>query len=139
MPSRLKDIRVAVEAIVTTEIAGVTISNEPAAFDTLPTEDFPHARVLFAELDPERLDFKQERRTVNGQVAIAILREGSQTVEAAREVVDQHIEDIRDAIFADAQLGATVDDISCESGLVFSSSEEPIVYGTLDITTVETF
>lgn len=139
MPSRLKDIRVAVEAHVTTAITGVTISNEPASFDTFPTEDFPHARVLFAELDPERLDFKQERRTVNGQVAIAILRGGSQTMETAREVVDQHLEDIRDLIFGDAELGATVDDISCENSAVFSSSEEPIVYGTLEITTVETF
>jgi hypothetical protein len=139
VPSRLKTIRTDVEAHVSTAISGVTITNEPASFDTLPTEDFPHARVLFVEEDPERLDYKQERRTVNGQIAVAVLRGGAQTVEAAREVVDQHLEDIRDAIFGDEDLGATVDDISCESAAVFSSSEDPIVYGTLEITTVETF
>lgn len=137
--SRLKAIREAVEAHVTTAIAGVTITNQPAAFDVLPTEDFPHARVLFAEEEPERLDFKQERRTVSGQVAIGIIRGGSQSVEAAREVVDQHIQDIRDAIFADETLTGTVDDASPDAGAVFSSKDDPIVYGSLFLTTVELF
>jgi len=139
VPSRLKAIRLLVEAHVSTAISGVTITNQPAAFETLPDNDFPHARVLFVEEEPERLDYKQESRVVNGQVAIAILRGGEQTVEEAREVVDQHLEDIRDALFADDELGATVDDISCDQSEVFSSEEETLIYGTLDISTREVF
>ncbi len=135
--SRLKSIRVAVEAHVTTAIAGVTITNQPDSFDI--EGDFPHARVLFVEEEPERLDFKQERRTVSGQIAVAILRGGAQTVEAAREIVDQHLEDIRDAIFADEDLSGIVDDASLDASQVFSSKEDPIVYGTLFLTTVEIF
>lgn len=138
MPSRQKAIRLLVEAHISTAISGVTISNEPVAFDTVPKDQFPLARVLFAEEDPERLDFKQERRRVVGQIVLGY-EVGGATQEATREVVNLALETIRDAIYADEDLGATVDDVLAEAGTAFSQADDPLVYGTLDVSTEELF
>jgi len=139
MASRLSLIRTAVETHITTGFAGVTFSDTPLAFDTIPKDQFPFAVVLFSEEDPERLDFKQERRRVNGQAIVAILVASTSTVTATREIMDLGIQGVRDAIFGDPYLTATVDDVSVNAGVAFSGQDDPIVYGTLDIATEEVF
>lgn len=139
MPSRLKSIRLAVETIVSAQISGVTIINEPTAADDIPSDQLPAARILFAETEPERLDFKQERRKVIGEVLIVLAIVSGATREATIDIVDTDIQDIRDAIFADEDLGATVDDVSCDSGTTVSSRDDEIVYGNLEIVTEEVF
>lgn len=136
--SRVKSIRTLVEAHVSTAISGVTISNEPISFETVPKDQFPFARVLFTEAEPERLAFKQERRRVTGQIALGFLSGGA-TPEATREVCDLALETIRDAIFADETLSATVDDVMAEAGTAYSQRDDEIVYGIIDVTTEEIF
>jgi hypothetical protein len=53
--------------------------------------------------------------------------------------VNARIEAIRDLIFADHTLTSTVDDIVCEAGVAYSTPDDPITYGTLDISTEEVF
>ena len=139
MASRLSAIRTAVQTHITTGFTGVTFSDTPVAFDTVPGNQFPFAVVLFGEDDPERLDFKQERRRVTGHVIVGIQKAADATVAATREIMDQGLEDTRDAIYADEDLTATVDDVSCEAAIAYSSSEDPVIYGTLDIATEEVF
>jgi len=135
----MKAIRTAVEVHVATSFSGITITNEPKVLGELPKDQFPHAIILFAEQEPERLDFKQERRKVIGQVQVAVLTTPGDTAETTREAVDLQMEALRDAIFADPDLTATVDDVSCDAALTFSGQEDAFVYGTLDITTDEVF
>ena len=140
MPSRVKAIRTAVETHISASIPGVTITNEPIGFDPMPPKgDFPHAVVLVFEEDPERLDFKQERRRVRVTIALAVLTTAGDTAEATRETLDLSMEAIRDAIFADPDLGATVDDVSCEAAVVVSGPEDTIVYGEFEVITEEVF
>ena len=134
--SRLNDIRTAVAAHVTTAFTNasetVTLYANPNTFESLPEEKFPAAIVLFVEEDPERLDFRQQRRRVVGEVAIAMMA-------TTRETVDARLEAIRDLIFADEDLSASVDDITAEAGITFSSPYDSKVYGSLEITTEEVF
>ncbi len=139
MPSRVKAIRTAIETHVTASFAGITITNDPKAFDSLQKHQFPHAIIIFTEDDPERLDFKQERRRVIGEVAIADITTPGDTAEATREDMDLKLETIRDAIFADPDLSATVDDVSCDAAFTSSGQEDAKVYGTLDIVAEEIF
>lgn len=136
--SRLNDIRSAVVTIVGTVFTAagetVTTSADPDTFEGLPDEQFPHARILFIEEEPERLAFKQQRRRVVGDIAIAMVGE-----TITRETVDTRLQAIRDAIFADETLGGLVDDITAESGITISNPDESKVYGTLEITTEEVF
>jgi len=72
MPSRMTSIRTLVEAHISASIPGVTITNgDPQSFDAIPKDRLPHAYSEFSEEEPERLDFKQERRRVTGEVLIA--------------------------------------------------------------------
>ncbi|GAF91738.1 unnamed protein product, partial [marine sediment metagenome] len=67
MLSRLSAIRTAVQTHITTGFTAagtVTFSDTPVAFDTVPKDQFPFAVCVFVEDEPERLDFKQERRRV---------------------------------------------------------------------------
>ena len=134
--SRLGAIQTAVgvhvAAAFTAEGETVTLSYDPNAFDAVQKSELPYARILFVEEEPERLAFKQERRRVTGQVAICM-------IEADSEDVDARIEAIRDLIFADETLTATVDDIACEAGVTISNPDDPKKYGTLDISTEEVF
>lgn len=142
MASRLSAIRTAVQTHITTGFAAagtVTFSDTPVLIDIQPANQFPFAVVLFVEDEPERLDFKQERRRVVGHVTIGIRIADGVTIAATREIMDLALQGTRDAIFADEDLSATVDDISCEAAVAFSSEEDPIVYGTLDIATEEVF
>ena len=147
MASRLSAIRTAVKTHITTGFTAagtVTFSDTPVAFDTVPKNQMPFAVVLFVEDEPERLDFKQERRRISGHVIVGILRASDATVAATREIMDLALEDTRDAIFADPYLldgypSETVDDVSCEAAVAYSSPEDPIVYGTIDISTEEVF
>lgn len=142
MASRLSAIRTAVQAHITTGFAAagaVTFSDTPISFDTVPADQFPFAVTLFAEEEPERLDFKQERRRVVGRVVVGIHVAAGVTIAATREIMDLAIEGVRDAIFADEDLTATVDDVSVSAGVAFSSQDDGIVYGTLDIETEEVF
>ncbi len=139
MASRLQAIRNAVEIHVATAFSGITITNEPTLLDGIPKDQLPHAVVLFAEEDPERLDFKQERRRVRGSVNIVVLTTPGDTAEAARETVDLGMEALRGAIFADETLTGTVDDVSCDAAEVFSGKEDTKVYGTLEVITEEVF
>jgi hypothetical protein len=138
--SRLKAIRTAIETHVSTAFSGVTIVNEPTGFDPMPPKDqFPHAVILFFEEDPERLDFKQERRRVRGSISIAVLTTPGDTAEATRETVDTNMQTLRDAIFADETLTNTVDDVSCDAAEIFSGKEDTLVYGTIEVVTEEVF
>ena len=134
--SRLGAIQTAVGVHVTQAFtdAGetVTLKYDPDAFDAVQKSELPCAIVLFVEEDPERLAFKQQRRRVSGRVVICM-------IEADREDVDARIEAIRDLIFADETLTATVDDIACEAGVTISSPDDQKKYGTLDISTEEVF
>ena len=134
--SRLDSIRTAVAAHVTTAFTNagdtVTLKADPIAFDSLPKDHFPVAIILFDEDEPERLEFKQQRRRVVGRISLA-------TIGTTREVMDLRIEATRDLIFADPYLGATVDDLTAEAGLTISNPDDGKVYGTLDITTEELF
>ena len=134
--SRLGAIQTAVGAHVTQAFTDasetVTLGYEPIAFDDVQKSEFPYARILFVEEEPERLAFKQERRRVVGEVAIGML-------DSTREDVNARIEAIRDLIFADETLTSTVDDITCEAGVAASSTDDTKVYGTLDISTEEVF
>ena len=136
--SRLNDIRTAVAAHVTTHFTSkgetVTLSADPDSMEKLNVEDFPFARIIFVEEEPERLGFKQQRRRVVGEIAIAMF---SETI--TRETVDSRIEGIRDLIFADETLSSSVDDITAESGITVSNPDDGKVYGTLDITTEEIY
>jgi hypothetical protein len=136
--SRLNDIRTAVAAHVTTAFTAagetVTLSAIPDVFDALNISEYPHARIIFVEEDPERLAFKQQRRRVVGEIAIGMFGE-----TVTRETVDARIEAIRDLIFADPYLSASVDDITAEAGVTVSNPDENKVFGTLDITTEEVF
>ncbi len=132
--SRLDSIRTAVGAHVTAQVSGVTLSADPMSFESLKKEDYPHALILFEEESPERLSFKQQRRRVAGEITLAIRGETD-----TRETMDAHIEAIRDAIFADEYLGATVDDLTAEAGLTISNPEDRVIYGRLDIATEEVF
>ena len=138
MASRLSAIRTAVQTHITTGFTAagtVTFSDTPIAIDTVPADQFPFAVVLFEEEEPERLDFKQERRRVVGRVVVGIIRASDATVAATREIMDLAIQGTRDAIFADEDLTATVDDASVSAGVAFSSQDDQIIYGTLDIET----
>jgi hypothetical protein len=130
--SRLGDIQEAVGVHVTAAFTAdsqtVTLSYDPDAFDNVPKDQLPFARILFVEEEPERLDFKQERRRISGEVVIAMF-------DATREDVNLMVEDIRDLIFADKTLSASVDDITCEAGIALSTPDDPLKYGTLDIAT----
>jgi len=139
MPSRLQAIRAAVEVHVATAFSGITITNEPTLLDDIQKNQLPHAVVLFIEEEPERLDFKQERRRVRGTVHIVVLTTPGDTAETTRETVDLGIEALRDAIFADETLTGTVDDVSCDAAGVFSGKEDTKVYGTLEVITEEVF
>ncbi len=134
--SRLDSIRTAVAAHVTTAFtdAGdtVTLKADPQAFDVLPKDQFPVAIILFGEEDPERLDFKQQRRRVAGRISLAML-------DTTREVMDLRIEAIRDLIFGDEDLGDSVDDITAEAGITTSNPDDSKIYGTLDVSTEELF
>ncbi len=136
--SRLDDIRTAVAAHVTTAFTNagetVTLSADPDSFESLDAAKFPHARIIFVEEDPERLAFKQQRRRVIGEIAIGMAGES-----ITREMVNARIEAIRDLIFADEYLGASVDDITVEAGIVISNPDEGKVFGTIDISTEEVF
>ena len=136
--SRLNDIRTAVAAHVTTAFTNagetVTLSADPDTFESLDASEFPHARIIFVEEDPERLAFRQQRRRVIGEIAIGMFGE-----TVTRETVDARIEAIRDLIFADEDLSAAVDDITAESGITVSNPDERKVFGTLEITTEEVF
>ena len=134
--SRLGAIQNAVGVHVTAAFTAagetVTLGYDPIDIDTVPKDQFPYAILLFAEEDPERLAFKQERRRVSGTVAIAM-------INATRENVNARIEAIRDLIFADETLNSSVDDITCEAGRCVSNPDDEIKYGTLDISTEEVF
>jgi len=138
MASRLSAIRTLVEAHITSAVAGVTIGNDPVAFDTIPKNQFPFARVIFDESEPELLAFKQERRNVTGQVVLGFLHAGG-TATDTREAVDAAMEAIRDLIFADDTLTDTVDAVVVESAQSFTQADDEIAYGSLDITTEEIF
>ena len=137
--SRLKDIRTAVETHVNAAFSNPTITNKPTRLDTVPKDQFPHAVILFREEDPERLDFKQERRRIRGEIHIAVLTGSGDTAEATRETVDLNMETLRDAIFADETLTDTVDDVSCDAAEVYSGPEDTLVYGEIEIITEEIF
>ena len=140
MPSRLKAIRTAIETHVSTAFSGITITNEPMGFDPMPSKDkFPHAVILFREEDPERLDFKQERRRVRGSISVAVLTTPGDTAEATREAVDINMQALRDAIFADETLTSTVDDVSCDGAEIFSGKEDTLVYGEIEVLTEEVY
>jgi hypothetical protein len=132
-------IRAAIETHVSTAFSGITISNSPIVLGELPKDQFPHALILFVEDEPERLDFKQERRRVVGSIEIAVLTTPGDTAEATRETVDNNMETLRDAIFADPDLSDTVDDVSCDAAVTFSGTEDTFVYGTIDIRAEEVF
>jgi len=54
-------------------------------------------------------------------------------------LMDDLIEDIRDLIFADPYLSATVDDLTAEAGLTVSNPDARTVYGRLDVATEEVY
>ena len=137
--SRLKDIRTAVQTHVNTAFSNPTIYNEPTRIDGLPKSEFPVAVILFREEDPERLDFKQERRIIRGLIEIAILTTPGDTAEATRETMDLNLESLRDAIFADPDLTSTVDDARCEAAETLSGHGGAFVYGTIEIVAEEVF
>jgi len=142
MASRLSDIRSAIQTHITTGFAAagtVTFSDDPHAFATVPADQLPFAVTLFSEEDPERLPFKQERRRVVGEVVVGIQRADDATLAETREIMDNAIQATRDAIFSDDTLNSTVDDASVNAGVVFSGSEDPIVYGSIDIQTEDVF
>ena len=139
MPSRLNAIRAAVETHVNTAFSNPTIFNEPILIDDQSGDKFPIAMILFREEEPERLDFKQERRRVRGEIHIAVLTTPGDTAEATREAVDLQMETLRDAIFADETLTDTVDDVSCDAADIFSGKEDTKVYGLIEIVAEEVF
>jgi hypothetical protein len=139
MPSRLKAIRTAIETHVNTAFSSPTIYNEPTRMKTIPIDQYPVAIILFREDDPERLDFKQERRRIRGEIHIGVLTGIGDTAEATRETVDLNLETLRDAIFSDETLSDTVDDVSCEAAEVFSGPDNTVVYGEIEIITEEVF
>lgn len=136
--SRLNDIRTAVAVHVSAAYTAagetVTLSSDPKSFDSVPADQFPHAIILFIEEEPERLSFKQERRRVVGEIHLC---DAGETV--TREVMDSRIEAIRDLIFADPYLSASVDDLTAEAGATISNPTARKVYGSLDVTTEEVF
>lgn len=137
--SRLKAIRTAIETHVADAFSGITITNEPTRLDDLAKDKFPHAVILFFEEDPERLDFKQERRRVRGTIDIAVRTTPGDTAEATREATDLQFEALRDAIFGDETLTNTVDDVSCDAVEIFSGKEDTVVYGTVEVITEEVY
>jgi hypothetical protein len=142
MASRISVIRSAVKDHITTGFAAagaVTFSDTPVAFDTVPADQFPFAVVIVGEEEPERLAFKQERRRVICNAVVGVVVASGATLSATREVVDVGIQGVRDAIFADDQLSALVDDVSVSSGVAHSGEDDSIVYGELDIQTEEIF
>jgi hypothetical protein len=139
MPSRLSLIRGKIETHINTAFSNPTIINTPTVLGELSKDQFPAAMVLFAEEEPERLEFKQERRRVIGSIEIAVLTTAGDTAEATRETVDNNMETLRDAIFADPDLSDTVDDVSCDAAVTFSGTEDTFVYGTIDIRAEEVF
>ena len=135
--SRLKLIRdaAAVHAISVFTTAGQTLttSADPQAHETLPDNTNPRAIIIFEEDDPERLDFKQERRRITGSVAIAMR-------DSTRETMNLRLEAIRDLIFADvAVLPGGVDGWFAESGVTISNPDDSVIYGTLTVTSEEVF
>jgi hypothetical protein len=114
----------------TAEGLTVSVYTDPQAFDVIPADDFPASIVIFGEEDPERLDFKQERRRVFGTVALSLLN----TEMTERAQVDDLIEGIRDGVFADPYLSGLVDDIVAEAGVTVTNPEASKAYGSLEIT-----
>ena len=135
--SRLNQIAsaVAVHAVLAWNDDGATLSvvAEPQAAESLSHDGNPHGIFVFEEDAPERLDFKQQRRRVVGTCQF------SDENGITRETMDLRIEGTRDRIFADETLSASVDDVTAEAGITFSSPDDTIVYGTLDVTTEEIF
>ena len=139
MPSRMKAIRTLVEAHLTTGFTGITFTNEPTTFEDIDKSRFPHAIVLFAEEEPERLDFKQERRRVVGHALVAILTTPGDTAETARESMDVQLQGVRDAIFADPYLTASVDDVRVAAAETISGPSDAYVYGEIEIIAEEVY
>lgn len=137
--SRLQAINNRVQTHVTSQIPGVTVSNDPNAFHNLPSEAFPHALITFEEDDPEILDFKQERRRVVGSITLGYLKSDDDDEKISREIANLDIEEIRDAIFADPDLSATVDNVRVEAAFLFTGRDDPKVYATLEVSTDEVF
>jgi len=137
--SRISVIMAAVQAHIVTAIPTASISNDPNAFENLPADQYPHARITFEEDDPEILDFKQERRRASGNVTLGYLKAAGATEAASREVADLDLEEIRDLIFADPDLGALVDGVRVEAAVVYSGRSDPKIYAALEVTTEELF
>lgn len=137
--SRMKAIRALVEAHLSTAFPGITIGNEPTLTDVIAKQNFPYATVLVDEEEPERLDFKQERRRVVGSIAVVINTTSGATAEATREAMDVKLEALRDAIFADPYLTSSVDDASCGKAETISGPEDTYVYGEIDFLTEEIY
>ena len=135
----MKSIRTLVEAHLTTGFTGIAFSTEPDTFEGLSKDKFPHAIVVFIEDEPERLDFKQERRRVVGEIHVAIVTTAGDTAEAARESMDLQLEGVRDAIFADPYLTASVDDVRVAKAETISGVEDSIVYGEIEIIAEEVY
>lgn len=140
MPSRLQAIRSKVATHVDSVFSSsVTIIAESKSLSGRPKQEYPLAIILFEEEEPERLEFKQERRRVVGQVQLAMLIASDATEQEARELLDLKIEAIRDAIAADWFLTSTVDNVSCGKATTLSGAEDSLVYGVLDVVAEEVF
>jgi len=136
--SRMESIQTLVEVFVANAISGVTIGNAPVAIDTIAKAEFPYARVLFSESDPERLPFRQERRIVNGQIVLGFIS-GTNTPAEEREICNLALEAIRDSIFADETLTQSVDYAAVSSAAAHSQIDDEIVYGMLELVAEEVF
>jgi hypothetical protein len=142
MASRISSIRSAVEDHITAGFAAagtVTFSDTPVSIGDQPADLLPFAVVIVAEDEPERLDFKQERRRVVCNAVVGVAVASGATLAATREIVDVGIQGVRDAIFADELLSASVDDVSVNAGVAYSGADDSIVYGELEVQTEEVF
>ena len=135
----MKAIRALVETHLATVFSGITIGNEPTLTDVIPKQNFPYATVLVEEEEPERLDFKQERRRVVGSIEVVIHTTSGATAEATREAMDVQLEAVRDAIFGDPYLTSSVDDASCGKAETRSGADDVYVYGEIDFLTEEIY
>jgi hypothetical protein len=114
---------------VTTAVAGVTVTLEDVNFAGVKAEELPYCRLLLVDYTVEPLDWGQERRTwtVSGVLAIKA------TDSTTRETMQLLLDAIRDQVFADPTLDASVHIAFCATIVPYSHPDDGKIYGDFSV------
>jgi hypothetical protein len=124
--SDIGDILTALTADIEAGVSGVTVSLLPTTYDEIVSKDLPYCVLALVDYSVDPLEWGQEERTWT--IAGSICQDGG-----TREQMQTKLEAIRDQIFADQTLGATVDRATFAPGVPFSHSDSQHVFGEFGV------